>query len=673
MEKRLTFTLEDIIEIIGGIEKKDIPNIWRKKLQITLDKICYDKLRGDGKNSIVFDVWPKSTNRLRFEKYINNGVIIISNRVYYSANNPLPSIWVPDAQEAYYKIGKYIKKTFPMPTIGITGSVGKTTTLMLCELVFAEKFKTYVGGPGGKNYNIPVEMVYQMINRYSPEYEIHIQECGGGRSNLVREAAELLQVDAFGITKISKTHHIDKYKDVEDLIADKTSFDRVKKDNAFGVINIDDGVLNSYSFESKIYTYGINNLDADYVGKNIVQKGERLEFDIECRNELAKNTVKRFSLDIIGTHNVYNALMVYVLAKQYGISDEQIQSGFSKYKSGKIRQNVRTVAGRILYIDCFNVCSDSIKSSIEALKNININGNDSKKIAILGGENALGDKTHEINYKTGTEISDEGIDRFIFFGPKETHDQDILNYYGNGKALYEGAKSVLPDGKISYIDDLKELAKILIEETKRGDVILFKGIFRLPMFAAIDMAFGTNYTIYDVNFIGKSIKNHNYFGSYYKEIEGVNLIKPLEKELYLPGFINGKPVVRIGKSVFQGRKKIEYVTIGENCKTIGEKCFLGCENIRKINIPHTLVNIEENAFEGCRNIKEIDLRSILHISKEAFKNCIKLERVYLDDKCGTIEENAFEGCSNLTIYAPKNSYAHEYARRNDIGFVVKEY
>ena len=152
---------------------------------------------------------------------------------------------------------------------------------MLLEYVFAEKYKTYVGGSGGKNYNTHYAMVWQMLSRYSPEYDVHIQECGAGRSRLITEAAQMLNVDTFGITKISKTHHMDAYKDVEDLISDKTSFDRIHKPGAFGVINADDEVLKSYPFQSKIITYGITNDKADYIGTNIVQNGDMLEFDIE--------------------------------------------------------------------------------------------------------------------------------------------------------------------------------------------------------------------------------------------------------------------------------------------------------------------------------------------------------------------------------------------------------
>ncbi len=305
---------------------------------------------------------------------------------------------------------------------------------MLLEYVFAEKYKTYVGGSGGKNYNTHYAMVWQMLSRYSPEYDVHIQECGAGRSRLITEAAQMLNVDTFGITKISKTHHMDAYKDVEDLISDKTSFDRIHKPGAFGVINADDEVLKSYPFQSKIITYGITNDKADYIGTNIVQNGDMLEFDIEHEGNKS-----HFAINIVGKHNVSNALMVYVIAKQYGISDDQIRAGFSKYRSIGIRQNVREVAGRIFYIDCFNVCSDSIKSCLATLKEINIDGN-GKRIAVLGGENALGDMSDTINYKTGTEITDEGIDRFIFLGPREPASRSALNYYGNGRALYEGAK-----------------------------------------------------------------------------------------------------------------------------------------------------------------------------------------------------------------------------------------
>lgn len=531
---------------------------------------------------------------------------------------------------------------------------------MLLEYVFAEKYKTYVGGPGGKNYNTHYAMVWQMLSRYSPVYDVHIQECGAGRSRLITEAAQMLNVDTFGITKISKTHHMDAYKDVDDLIADKTSFDRIHKPGAFGVINADDEVLKSYPFQSKIITYGITNDKADYIGTNIVQNGDMLEFDIEHEGHKS-----HFAINIVGKHNVSNALMVYVIAKQYGLSDDQIRAGFLKYKSMGIRQNVREVAGRIFYIDCFNVCSDSIKSCLATLKEINTDGN-GKRIAVLGGENALGDMSDTINYKTGTEITDEGIDRFIFLGPREPASRSALNYYGNGRALYEGAKKAVPEEKLTFVDDLKVLSRILSDETNIGDVVLLKGIFRLPMFAALDMAFGTNYIVYNVNFAGEKEKDEHCFGNYYKEIDGVNLIKPLEKELYIPDDINGKPVVRIGKNVFKNNSNIEKVVIGLNCKTIGEGCFENCVNIRQVDIPISLVNIEPKAFSGCSGISVLNLSSVKHIGALALQNCTELRKIYLSEQCGTIEKDAFLNCKKIVICAPKNSYAYLYAEKNGL-------
>ena len=204
------------------------------------------------------------------------------------------------------------------------------------------------------------------------------------------------------------------------------------------------------------------------------------------------------------------------------------------------------------------------------------------------------------------------------------------------------------------------------DETNIGDVVLLKGIFRLPMFAALDMAFGTNYIVYNVNFAGEKEKDEHYFGNYYKEIDGVNLIKPLEKELYIPNDINGKPMVRIGKNVFKNNSNIEKVVIGINCKTIGEGCFENCVNIRQVDIPISLVNIEPKAFSGCSGISVLNLSSVKHIGALAFQNCTELRKIYLSEQCGTIEKDAFLNCKKIVICAPKNSYAYLYAEKNGL-------
>lgn len=662
--EKLQFTLTKVFKIL----KMPLPNEFILKKDIVIKELSFNEL--DSKEIlpdeiyVLFDVWPTVKNKARFIEYTEKGVIIFSSVNYIGKDKcPINVVRVPNALEAWYSIGRYVKNLFKMPTIGITGTVGKTTTTQFAENVFGEKFNAFTSG---NNRNTAVEIVKQLIRRYSPEFDFHIQEIGGGRSRLVEESVRVVRPDGFVITKINKFHHLDQYNGPEEIVYDKTSFDRYSDKNTIGIINVDDEELKNHRFNSNIIKCGIENTDADYTAKNIRQNGTYLMFDVCYDGKEVPVKIR-----IVGTHNASNALLVFALAKHYGLTDSEIVQGFLKYKSSGIRQNIREICGRLMYIDCFNICADSIYSCIETVKSIEIpKGN--RKIAILGGENALGEKSYKVNYQTGKNISAGDIDEFIFTGPKEPATEYQLNYYGNGKAVYEGAKTVIKNAKISFNDDLFSVAKFLKEETRPGDLILFKGIFRVPLFAAIDIAFGTSFLIYNPNFkkIPVVDSKNGFTGRYSKEIDGVNIFngKTVDKILTIPDSIGKYNVFRLGKGTFAGRGSVHHINFGTKLKCIGKEALKDCVNIKELTIPKNVIYIEENAFEGCIGLKKIKFEGIGHIESNAFKGCKNLKKVvFSGDSCKTIEEGAFDGChSHLKFTAPSGSVPEAFAARNNI-------
>lgn len=664
--EKAVFTLDKIFKIIGI----PIPYQYLNVKDVEIKELNCNEFSTPNFNGnelyVLFDVWPSIKNKQRFVNYAERGAIIFSPVNYLGRDNlPIPRIYVESGIQAWYKIGRYIKNLFDMPTVGITGTVGKTTTTLFAQYVFSEKYNVFTSG---NNRNTAVEITKQLILRYSPEYNFHIQETGGGRSRLVEESVKLIQPDAFCITKINKYHHIDNYESPEEIVYDKTSYDRYSKENTFGVINIDDDELRNHEFDSKMITCGVNSADAQYTAKDIKQKGMYLSFTVCGNGEEVPIKIK-----IVGTHNVYNALLVFALAKQYGLTNEEIQSGFLKYESKGIRQNIKDICGRIMYIDCFNVCADSIKSCNETLASIEISP-ENRKIAVYGGENALGKKIYSINYETGCGIKEYDIDEFIFTGPKEPATEEELNYYGNGRAVYEGAKTVIKKSKISFTDDMFALAKKLKEETKPGDLILFKGIFRVPLFAAIDIAFGTSFLVYNPNFKKIPVRNaiKGFTGRYASQIGGVNIHNGtvVDGVLTIPDTIHDFDVFRIGRRVFAERDDINSIDFGPTLKNIGSEAFESCVNIKELVIPENVVYIEEHAFANCTNLQSVVFEGVGHIETGAFSNCKELKTVkFIGNSCKTIEPGAFEGCSEeLTIYADENTVAEKYAEENAIAY-----
>lgn len=616
--------------------------------------------------AVIFDVSPTQKNRSAFRSYIRKGLLVISDTYCFSEEKELYAAGLTsDVYGGIKALGSYIKEHIKMPTITVTGSVGKTTTVLLLDAIFGEEYKIF---HAGRNRNLPILYIDQMIRRYNKGYNFHIQECGALRNGFLETSARILNPDAFGITKISKTHHTDGYETPEKLIEDKTSFDRVVKEDAFGVINLDDEVLRDYPFKHKIYSYAVENNDADYVARNIIQNGDYLEFDVDDHKNLV-----HLKVEITGKHNAYNILMAYVFAKQFGLSDEVIKKGLLKYKSEGIRQSVYKIAGRKFYIDCFNVCADSILSSVAALNDMEVPAQ-GRKIAVLAGENALGEQTFDVNRETGRKLKDyKNIDEFIFVGPREPASLETLNRVGNGKALFEGASETVKDIPMKFMTDLHDASIYIKSITSPGDVVLLKGIFRQPLYAIPDIAFGTNFVEEMHNFAPKIIKTKWFKVYYYYKSDGGDIKRRRSKKpvAYIPTAIQGRDIVRISKGAFA--HTLETIILGENQKSVGAEAFKGFPNLKYVQGKSGLCYIGEAAFKNCKNLEVALLENTLHISKEAFKGCSNLKYVELTKACVQIDEDAFTDCPHVRFHAPQGSFAATYAENHGIELCAQEY
>lgn len=665
--KKVTFTLNKLAEIAFG--DVQIP----KHFQDIADKEITDM------SQRAFSSQPEHMQGIRvlfitvfddkrMKEYVNfavqNVVIVSAFDIIDDNSSTLPIIKLESisaVRTAWYNVGKYFKQNIRIPTIGITGSIGKTTATRFMENIFSMRGKVFVSGGNLNNADF---IVRQMARGYDSSYDYHVQEVGGGVIGAVQCSAKILDVDAFCISNVLP-HHLDHYKTIENVLVDKTSFDRVGKKAIFGVINIDDDLLRNHKFNNRIITCGIEHTEAQYVAKNIVNSNNFLEFDVVSNNQTA-----HLKINIPGRHNVYNALLAYAMAKEFGLTDEEIQEGLLKYESDNIRQSIQQVAGRTMYIDCFNCCADSIRSCAETLQTIKI-PSWGKRIAVYSGMAALDERYYSHNFAVGAELKNYDIDEFLFVGIAKDASIAELNTYGNTYALYEGAKSVITDRPLSYFDNLKDAAEYLRLISRPGDAILFKGSFRMCLLGIIDLAFGTAYTHYCTYYGAQRIVEDGYIAYYYKEFDGCNIMQNRNKDssIIIPDKIAGKPVFRIGKQIFKDRN-IHNIQFGNTVSTIGEDCFNGCKYLKKLKIPANVIHIEANAFRNCTSLEYVELEHAGHMGREVFSGCTNLKKVVFTRRCVMLEPDIFAGCSKVVVYAPNGSYAHQYALENHLPVVV---
>lgn len=611
----------------------------------------------------------ESVTSEQLTSFVNDGGLLITYKPQVDINgNPLRMIVLPfkKIQSLWSALGAYLRDLYNIPVIAITGSVGKTTTTNLIEGILSEKYKVF---STKGNLNNCEFIVREMIRALDSTYTLHVQEIGGGGIGIAARSAAMLEPNMFVITNVLP-HHMNRYRTIEKVTEDKTSLDAYARPNAVGIVNIDNDELREHRYVHRVVTCGILHKEADYIAENIRQEGAYLRLDIVGKED-------RFPVEISipGKHNAYNVLLAAVTALENGVDKETIQRGLKNYHSDFIRQNLTTISGRTFLIDCFNHSVDSIRMALTFSQEI-IVPKGRKKIAILGGENSLGDKAYEVNYNLGLTLDQyDTIDEFIFYGLPPTTDRTKVDFVGDAYAVYEGALHAVKGRKISYCSNREEIARKLAFETVPGDFIMLKGIIHLPLWPAVDIAFGTALTIRsETMIVVYNVSKGQTTGVFYDYVKGVNVTHvPLKQgKLSIPNKIGGQPVFRISSNAFRNNEQINRVEFGKSLKNIGACSFMGCSNIRNLKIPKNVLHLEEYCFADCTQLESVELRAVEHISSKSFSNCNQLQRVYLSSRCQYIAEDAFHNCIGWRIISSEPSeYVEAWAKNHHVPFSVE--
>ena len=197
-------------------------------------------------------------------------------------------------------------------------------------------------------------------------------------------------------------HHLNNYKTIENVFDDKIYLVRNLMPGGTAVVNFDDERLAAFQYECKVVSFGIETeLDVDYRAANIEQDGSILRMDIEHNGKSTK-----VESTITGKHNAYNILAAFAVGKIMDVKEEDIAKGIREYSASGTRQNVVQYGNNALFMDCYNVCNETIIKSVEILEEMDV-PDGGRRIAIVGGENKLGASRVEITEELGRELDFE--------------------------------------------------------------------------------------------------------------------------------------------------------------------------------------------------------------------------------------------------------------------------
>ena len=132
-------------------------------------------------------------------------------------------------------------------------------------------------------------------------------------------------------------------------------------------------------------------------------------------------------------------------------------------------------------------------------------------------------------------------------------------------------------------------------------------------------------------------------------------------------------VTSIGNIAFSFCTSLTSITIPDSVTSIGDGAFYACDSLTSITIPDSVTSIWDWAFSSCTSLTSITIPdSVTFIGDSAFDFCESLTSVSIPDSVTFIGDNAFSGCPNLILTVPRNSYAAEYAKTNNIPYTYPD-
>lgn len=355
-------------------------------------------------------------------------------------------IKVDDTAKAMLSLSGYYRSKFDIPVIGLTGSVGKTTTKEFTHLVVSAKYNA-IKTLGNLNNEIGVpQMLFQIDN----STEAAVIEMGmnhfGEISRLVNEVKPTIGL----ITNIGVSH-IENLGSREGILKAKLELCEGLAEGAPLILNGDNDMLQTVKDKHhKVVFYGIEN--GEFKAENIVETDNSTSFDVAYYGKK-----QHITIPTIGIHNVYNALAAFAVGYFLNVEPQAAADALGTYVPAGMRQKVVDVDGITSIEDCYNASPDSMRAALKTLSNIKGN----KKIAVLGDMLELGDYAKTAHTEVGKAVAENKI--------------DYLLAYGNDAKFYvDGAKQSGVENAFLF-DDKEKLSEMLLNIATKGDAILFKG------------------------------------------------------------------------------------------------------------------------------------------------------------------------------------------------------
>ena len=358
---------------------------------------------------------------------------------------------VNDTLKALQDLAACYRSRFDIPFIGITGSVGKTSTKEMVACAIGARYNV-LKNEGNLNNEIGVPLT---IFRLEDGYEAAVVEMGMSAPGEISALAAIVRPRVGIITNIGISH-IEKMGSRSNILKAKLEILDGLQPGGLLVLNGDDVMLSGAQslLGCRTVTYGLGE-GVDYMAYNIRSYGESgIKFDI-----MDEGIEYEIHVPAPGIHNVYNALAALAAGRELGVPVRELASGISCYSPGEMRLNIIKTGGFTVINDAYNASPQSVKAALDVLGELVAE----RRIAVLGDMLELGEWSSSAHKETGGYAAGKKLDCIVTVGLRAL---DIAK-----GAIEAGAA---PEKTASFMSNAEAL-DFLKNALRPGDAILVKG------------------------------------------------------------------------------------------------------------------------------------------------------------------------------------------------------
>lgn len=365
-------------------------------------------------------------------------------------DHPLPQIVVTDTQLAMGQLAKYWRQQFKIPFVGITGSVGKTTTRQMIGAIVSERGNTLIS-EGNKNNQFGVPLT---LFRLGPEHKFAVIEMGADRPGDITYLADIVRPQVAVITMVAPVHLEVQagigFGTIEGVLQEKTQIFSQLPENGTAILNADSPYYDywhKHLAKHHQISFGMQNA-ADVYATDLSAHNE-MQYRFTLHTPVGKQQIQLSSL---GKHNVNNAVAASAAAVALGITLDEIQAGLANVPVVEQRMiRKKGLNGAIVIDDSYNANVIATKALVDMLGDYK----DKKRILAFGDMRELGKISQEEHRKIGEHAKAVGIEYLLAYGPETKATVAAMGknaeHFDSHEALIERLKPLMDEHTIVVV------------------------------------------------------------------------------------------------------------------------------------------------------------------------------------------------------------------------------